>query len=89
MEQKQNKKQPIHRIRYGFLEAAIWENKRRELGTNTTNPTFHTVTLSRGYRSNGEIKNTGSFNRDNLLALAKLCEDAFNWIHSNRTAASE
>jgi hypothetical protein len=67
---------PVHRIKIWPLSAAIWEQK-----TNDGKETFYNVTLQRSYKdSAGEYQASPSFNRDDLLALAKICDAAHTWI---------
>lgn len=68
------KQTPIHKIRIGAIQAAIWRNK-------TEKGTFHNVTVKRGYKDkDGEWKDTDSFGRDDLLVLAKVIDHAHSWI---------
>ena len=66
------KKKPVHTIRIGSLEAAIWEN-------DGDNGTFHAVTFSRKYRKDDRVRNSDSFSGSDLLALAKLADMAHTW----------
>lgn len=66
--------QPIHRIRIGHIAAAIFENRTEE-GT-----TFYNAQFQRGYRTAEGWRNTRSFGRDDLLALAKLADQTHSWI---------
>lgn len=63
-------KPPVAKLRIGLLSASIWER-------TTDNGTFHTVTFERRYRdANGDWHGTQSFDRSNLLTLAKLADQA-------------
>lgn len=66
--------QPIHRIRIGSIGAAIFENRTEE-GTS-----FYNAQFQRGYRTADGWKNTRSYGRDDLLALAKLADQVHTWI---------
>lgn len=68
--------QPIHKIRLGALEAAIWENQ-------SDKGSFCTVTFSRSYKKDEVWKKTDSFRGDDLLALSKASNLAFDWLHVN------
>ena len=66
---------PMHSIRLGTLQAAIWSN---------TGPhgTFYNVTFERRYRdAKEEWQSSASFGRDDLLLLAKLADEAHTWIY--------
>ena len=61
---------PVAKLRIGLLSASIWER-------TTDNGTFHTVTFERRYRdTKGEWHSTPSFDKNNLLTLAKLADQA-------------
>ncbi|QDT57101.1 hypothetical protein Pan44_51670 [Caulifigura coniformis] len=66
--------QPIRRLRIGNIGAAIFENRTEE------GKTFYNVQFTRGYRTDDGWKNTRSFGKDDLLAHAKLCDQAHSWI---------
>lgn len=65
---------PIHRIRIGNIAAAIFENRTEE------GPPFFNAQFQRGYRTTEGWRNTRSFGRDDLLALAKLADQTHSWI---------
>lgn len=75
MEIERNK--PIHKIKIGCVQAAVWSNQ----GPN--GPWFST-TFSRIYRDGEEWKQSGNFNRDDLLVVAKLADQAHSWIVENQ-----
>ncbi len=63
-------KPPVAKLRIGLLSASIWER-------TTDNGTFHTVTFERRYRdANGDWHGTQSFDKGDLLTLAKLADQA-------------
>ena len=63
-------KPPIGKLRIGLLTASIWER-------TTDGGTFHSVTFERRYRdASGEWHSTQSFDKSNLLTLAKLADQA-------------
>lgn len=70
----QIKNKPVHSIRVGLLQAAIWENP--------TAASPFSVTLERRYRLRGtdEWKGTSSLRADDLLNAAKLLSDCWRWI---------
>ncbi|WP_437207114.1 hypothetical protein [Planctomicrobium sp. SH664] len=69
-------KQPVHRIRIGNISAAIFENQTDQ-GTS-----FYNAQFQRGYRTADGWRNTRSFGRDDLLALAKLADQTHSWIQN-------
>jgi hypothetical protein len=63
-------KPPVAKLRLGLLNASIWERV-------TEKGTFHNVTFERRYRdNNGERHSTHSYDASDLLALAKLADQA-------------
>ena len=63
-------KLPVAKLRIGLLSASIWERI-------TDNGTFFSVTFERRYRdANGDWHSTQSFDKSNLLSLAKLADQA-------------
>jgi hypothetical protein len=65
---------PVHELRLGRLKAAIWENP-------TESGVRYNVTVARLYKDEtGSWKSTDSFGVDQLLALAKLVDQAHTWI---------
>lgn len=68
------KKRPIHTIRRGYVEAAIWKNE-------TDNGAMYNVTLSRSYKDGDELKNSSSFGVGDLFRVARLALLADDWIH--------
>ena len=58
------------KLRIGLLTASIWER-------TTDSGTFHSVTFERRYRdTKGEWHSNQSFDKSNLLTLAKLADQA-------------
>lgn len=68
-----NKKKPVHVVRYGAVKAAIWDN-------STGESIRHNVTFSKSYREGENWKVTDNFSRDDLLYLAKVADQAHSWI---------
>ena len=69
-----SKAKPIHEVRLGAIEAAIWKN-------DTESGVRYNTTFSRLYREDDECKSTDSFGRDDLLTLAKVADRVHSWIH--------
>jgi len=73
-------KPPVAKLRLGLLNASIWERV-------TDKGTFHSVTFERRYRdANGEWHSTHSYDASDLLALAKLADQAHSRILELRPA---
>ena len=72
--------QPIKRFSQGLLNVAIWRNK----GTSRygEESVFHTVSISRGYKSQGEFKSTNSLRPEDLGAARELLEQAENYLNN-------
>lgn len=65
---------PAQKLRIGGLQATIWRNTS-EKGT------WYSVTPSRSYKQGDETwKETDSLGYDDLLAMAKLLDQAHTWI---------
>jgi hypothetical protein len=74
--------QPAHKIRIGNLSVTIWRNTSIEKGT-----TWYTVNPSRSYKNGDETwKESDSLGFDDLLIMAELLRQAFNWIARQQQA---
>ena len=60
----------------GAVKCAIWRN-------DTEKGARFNTTFSRLYKEGEEWRNTDSFGRDDLLLLAKVADQAHNWIHGD------
>lgn len=70
------KHRPVHTIRFGRIQAAIWANWNSELGV-----TIYNVTFSRSYRdAEQQWQYAHSFGVSDLLLVAKLADLAHTWI---------
>jgi hypothetical protein len=67
------KNHPVQEYRIGLLKAAIWANQ-------TEDGVRHNVTFERSYKDGENWKSSTAFGRDDLLALAKLADQAHSWI---------
>jgi len=74
---------PVHRIRYGPIQAAIWRNM---VDNGNVNRPFYSVTFSRSYRDGQSWKESASFGADDLLLVAKLADEVHTWISHQKTA---
>jgi hypothetical protein len=68
---------PVHKIRIGSVQAAVWANEG-------PNGPWHNVTFIRSFKQDGEWKSSSSFNRDDLLVLARIATAAFDWVAANQ-----
>lgn len=78
---------PADRVRLGTIGAAIWRNQSGER-------TWFNVTFERRYRDRaGEWQSSTSFDREDLLTLAKIADLAHTRIHEleadERSAVSD
>lgn len=74
---------PVHKIRRGKLEAAIWENQ-------SSAGLFHRATFSRTYRTNeGRAASTSSFGSRELADLALLAIQAEAWMVEHQPKTEE
>ena len=72
--QRTTPKQPEDTVRDGTIKGTIW---RREGPKND----FFTTELARTYRDkNGDLKDTHSFNKDDLLRVAEIARRAHNRV---------
>lgn len=65
--------QPAHKFRDGILHVTIWRNPG-EKGN------WYSVIPSRSYKQGDNWKETDSLREDDLLAMAKLLNQAHTWI---------
>jgi len=76
-------KPPVAKLRIGLLNASIWER-------TTDKGTFHSVSFERRYRdTDGNWQSTYSFDTSDLLALAKLADQAHSKILEIRNGGDE
>lgn len=70
-------KKPIHSIKFGVVEAAIWANKLDD------RKVVHSATISRLYKpaDSDTWKSTPSLRRSDLLLAAKALDEAHTYIY--------
>ena len=78
-----DKVKPLHHIRYGNVEASIWENITQGGGA------FYNVTFSKHYKDGDEWKTSQSFGMGDLLELSKVADHAHTWIARLQERARE
>ena len=61
---------PVAKVRLGAVELAVWKQ------SNAKGDTYHTVSLQRSYKADGEWKNTTSFRLTDLKDIAAAAEEA-------------
>jgi hypothetical protein len=71
--------QPAHKFRDGTLQVTIWRN-HGEKGN------WYSVVPSRGYKKGDDWRETESLREDDLLAMAKLLNQAHTWIVETKKA---
>lgn len=80
--ENENTKRPAHEIRIGAIKAAIWANEG-------PNGTWHSVTFARVFKQANDWKQASNFNRDDLLTLAKVADQAHTWICEQKKEGAE
>jgi hypothetical protein len=70
---------PAHKLRKGALTVTIWKN-------DGDKGPWYSVTPSRSFKQGEEWKESDSFGDDDLLALAKLLDQADSWIQEQKQA---
>src|SRR5207247_8460885 len=77
-QQEAPKQRPAFEARYGRLKATVWRQESDQ------GPWFSTV-LTRSYKdSQGNWKSSTSYGRDDLLIVAKLCDQVHTWIYQEQ-----
>ena len=78
---------PIKRFSAGLLNVAVWRNK----GTSRygEESVFHTVSISRGYKSQGEFKSTGSLRPEDLGTVRELLQQAEDYLNNPSSEMEE
>lgn len=71
------KTKPVHKIRVGFVIAAIWKNE-------TKSGAHFKVKLSVIYHDGTGFKSTESFGFDDLLLVSKAADLAHSWINERQ-----
>ena len=75
---------PVHTIRYGAIQAAVWRNIVDN--SNASRPMYG-VTFSRSYKDDdNNWKDSASFGLDDLLLVAKIADEAHSWIARQKSA---
>lgn len=70
---------PAHKFRNGVLQVTIWRN------ISEKGP-WYSVQPTRSYKQGDDWKTTDSLYADDLLAMAKLLDQAHSWIVQQQQA---
>ncbi len=76
------KNKPAESFRLGKIRAAIWPHESQ-------GKTWYSVTITREYKQDNELKDTTSFNRDDLPVVAQIANMAYAWIWNSGSAPTE
>ena len=74
---------PVHRVRYGAVSVAIWENQ-------SATGAFHNATVERTYRDKEDKpQSTNSFGLTDIALLNLALTEAAQWINEKRASAPQ
>jgi hypothetical protein len=77
-QQAKTSNRPVHTIRYGTIQTAIWRNV---VDNGNASRPMYDVTFSRSYKDNdNNWKDSTSFGAEDLLLVAKAADEAHTWI---------
>lgn len=68
---------PVHEIRLGRITGAIWKNDDGQ------DKAWHTVQVSRVYKTGEKWERSSSFGRDDLPLVAKVVDLCHTWCFEN------
>jgi hypothetical protein len=79
-------RRPVHSVRIGPIEAAVWQNEKKDGGAP-----FYSVTFKRNYKDGEDWKESSSYGERDCLSLARAALDAQAFIaqQMREAAASE
>lgn len=75
-------RRPAHAVRVGAVEAAIWQNERKD-GTP-----FYSVTFKRSYKDGDDWKESPSYGERDCVSLARAALEATAWISQEMRSAA-
>lgn len=75
---------PVHTLRYGNVQAAIWKNQSEQNQSE-----YFSVTLSRRFRQGEEWKDSKAFLKSDLPTVSKIAGDAHSWIQDQGAAKTQ
>ena len=76
MSKRKTTNRPVHTARSGRLSVSIWLNEGQ-------NGEYYQVSPQRAYREDGGIKNSSSFSESDVPLLARLLQEAFDWMRAH------
>lgn len=87
MTEQGKKKEPIHKIQRGSIEAAVWENTTNTDSGKTR--TWYSIQIYRRYKTDdGEYRQTNSYALADLVQVARIAELAEDYLnHRAETSA--
>ena len=75
------KKEPIHKIQRGSIEAAVWEN-------TSGKKTWYSVQIYRRYKTEqGEYREANSYALADLVQVSRIAELAEEWLNRRAEAS--
>jgi hypothetical protein len=74
-------RRPVHKLRYGAVDCAIWAD-------NSLSGYFYNTTFSKTYKAGDVWRHSQSFDDRDLPNLAKAAMDAHTWIQSRKNEAA-
>ncbi len=82
MTDQQKKKQPLHKIQRGSIEAAIWENQTGE-------KTWYSIAIFRRYKTDqGEYREANTYALADLVQVSRIAELAEEWLNRREETLS-
>ena len=84
---KDKKNAPVHKIRTGVIEIAIW---RKTVESKDGDFEVYNSSLSKSYKDkDGEWQTTNNYNLNDLPVVAMLTQKAFEWIKLEAKSTEE
>jgi hypothetical protein len=85
MTEQGKKKEPIHKIQRGSIEAAVWENTTNLESGKTR--TWYSVQIHRRYKTDdGKYRETNSYALADLVQVAHIARLAEEWVNRHAEA---
>src|SRR5512135_996019 len=85
---EQKRKEPIHKIQRGSIEAAVWENVSNT-ATSGKPKTWYSVQIYRRYQTDqGEYRQANSYALADLVQVARVAELAEEWLNRRAETVS-
>lgn len=74
---------PVHRVKVSPVNIAIWKNQNRD-----DDQTYHTATITRVFKKDGEFMKTNSYNLKQLKLLQIAVDEALAWMEDHEDGNS-